>query len=58
MRVQPAPGVLIRCPETKRLYGETDQVTVPKHSLTHAYWCRRVQDGDAVVIAADEGSNQ
>jgi hypothetical protein len=57
MRVQPAPGVLIRCPETKRLYGEADQVTVPKHSKTYAYWRRRVRDGDAVVITADEGSN-
>lgn len=56
MRVQPAPGMKIRCPETRRLYGDADVITVPKHSKNHAYWRRRVRDGDALVIVPDERS--
>lgn len=53
MRVKPAPGKLIRCPETKELYSETDEINVPKFTKYHSFWVRRVRDGDAIVTVPD-----
>jgi len=57
MRVKPAPGIKIRCPETFELFTEDDEVIVPINSTNHLYWVRRVRDGDAVVIEADVRGN-
>ena len=42
MFVKPAPGLLVRHPNTKKL--DPDGETVPRN----AYWNRRLKDGDVV----------
>ncbi len=48
MKIQPAPGLLIRDPKTKRLLPE-EGLEVKEST----FWLRRLKEGDVVLCAPD-----
>ncbi|WP_087688043.1 DUF2635 domain-containing protein [Pandoraea sp. PE-S2R-1] len=50
MFIKPAPGIMLRDPETRQFVPETGQ-EVGDFDL---YWVRRINDGDAIKVSGPQ----